>query len=196
MKRTSMFAGVALALLSGLTLGLSGCNDGGVRTVKGDWYAYHQDYLRYAAGRGPIQTVVRGNAFNNVSPGTFTDTVISEMQDQPLGVGEVSFEPAEPSDLKGPVYVSLVFNPESGFGSYDACRRERVASAGGGPKPGEAARVVAAFCSTQKLLSGTEGVVSLSGPNDPKFGELIRYVMIDLFPLSNPNLGPSCDSCP
>jgi len=41
MKRTSMFAGVALALLSGLTLGLSGCNDGGARTVKGDWYAYH-----------------------------------------------------------------------------------------------------------------------------------------------------------
>ena len=196
MKRTGLFASVGLALLSGPVLGLTGCNDGGVRTVKGEWYAYHPDYLRYAAGRGPIQTVVRGNAFNNVSAGAFSDTVIGEMQDQPLGVGHVSFAAAEPSDLKGPVYVSLVFNPESGFGSYDACRPERVASAGGGPKPGEAARVVAAFCSTQKLLSGTEGVATLNGPNDPKLGELIHYVMIDLFPPTNPNLGPSCDSCP
>lgn len=194
-SRLMAFGG--LALIAGTVLGLGACTNGsGVHTVKGDDYAYHQDYLRYAASRGPVQTVVRGNAFGAGADGEFAGRVIGEMQDRPLGVGKVEFEPAEPAGLKGPVYVSMVFNPEPGFDSYDACAPERVDAAGGSAKAGQPARVVAAFCSTERLLSGTVGEATINGPDDPRFGELIRFVMLDLFPPRNPNLGPSCDSCP
>lgn len=57
-------------------------------------------------------------------------------------------------------------------------------------------QLVAAFCSSQRLLSGRVGMADgLKDADDPRFATLIRLVMIDLFPPYDPNLGPSCDSC-
>lgn len=193
--RQIAYAGAALASIAMV----AACANDGVRTVKGDNYAYSQSYLRYAAGRGPVPAIIRGNALPGLSQAAFAGRVLDEIKDRPLGVGPLSFAEVDPAKLgRAPLFVSFVFNPGPGFGSYDACNPAYAADAGGPVQPDGSARVVAAFCSSQRLLTETVGEVSgITGPDDPRFGKLMRVVMLDLFPPNDPNLGASpCDSCP
>jgi hypothetical protein len=188
-------AGVAFASI----VMLAACAIDGVRTVKGDNYAYSRSYLYYAAGSGPVPAIIRGNALPGLSQEAFSGRVLAEIKDRPLGVGPVTFAEVDPAKLgRTPLFVSFVFNPGSGFGGYDACTPAYAASAGGPARADGSARVVAAFCSSQRLLTETVGEVSgLTGPDDPRFGTLMRLVILDLFPPYDPNPGISrCDSCP
>jgi len=187
-------SGGAALLLVALAV-IAGCTDGTVRTVQGDYYGYRQVYLHYAASRGPVPALVRGTAFDGMSTRDFAQRVVEQMRNRPLGVGAIEFQTIEPDELETSLYVSLVFNPEPSFDSYDACDLQRADTAGRPTRPGHASRVVAAFCSTERLLSGTVGEATLTGPADPNFGKLIQQVLIDLFPPYDPDTG-ACDSCP
>lgn len=186
----------ALALAG--TLALASCTgEAGVRTVRGDWSGYSTTYLQHAANQGSLPTLVRGAAFPGQSADALEARVLGEMKDRPLGVGPIGFDALPTGAAKPALFVSLVFNPEPSFDSVAACDPARADRAGGPARADGTARVVAAFCSSQRLLSGTVGEASgLSDPADPRFGALVRLVMIDLFPPRDPNLGPSCDSCP
>jgi hypothetical protein len=181
-----------------LALVLAACTSSdGVRTVRGDWSGYSPSYLQYAAIKGSLPALIRGEAFPGVPRDAFAGRVLDEMKDRPFGVGALSFKALPAGSSKPPLFVSLVFNPEPSFDSAAACDPVMADRAGGPPNPDGATRVVAAFCSSQRLLSGTVGEASgLTGQADPRFGRLVRLVMVDLFPPREPNLGPSCDSCP
>lgn len=192
-----MKGSVAVGLLA-LAVAVAGCTDrGGVRTVRGDISAYSPTYLQYAASRGALPAFIRGEAFPGMPRQALETRVLDEMKDRPLGVGPLSFNAMPPGAAKPPLFVSLVFNPEPSFDSRAACEPARADRAGGPARPDGSTRVVAAFCSSEKLLSGTVGEAGgLSGAADPRFGQLIRVVMSDLFPPYDPNLGPSIPSCP
>jgi hypothetical protein len=196
MKLSKVMAPGVAAIGAAALLGASACSSGSVRTVRGDNYGYAPHYLHYAGSHQPVPALIEGNAIAGMPEHAFVSRVIDEMDDRPLGGGPIRFQPTDPAALKGPLYVSLVFNPEPGFDSYDACDPRRASEGGGAPRADRAARLVAAFCSTERLLSGTAGETEVSGPDDPRLAQLIRVVMIDLFPLRDPNLGPSCDNCP
>ncbi len=193
-----MKAAVAIIAMLAFALVVGACTSSdGVRTVRGDWSSYSSQYLRYAPAKGSLPTMVKGSAIKGLSDEAFTARVLGEMKDRPLGVGPLSFGAMPGGAAKPSLFVALVFNPAAGFDSGAACDPALADQAGGQPQPDGSARVVAAFCSSQRLLSGTVGEASgLAGADDPRLGELIRLVMIDLFPPRDPNLGPSCGSCP
>lgn len=193
--RGAMAAAATLVLAA---IGLAACaGPDGVRTVRGDWSGYSTSYLHYAANKGSLPALIRGEVFPGVARDVLEARVLGEMTDRPLGVGRLGFDSMPAGPAKPPLFVSLVFNPAPSFDSAAACDPARADRAGGPARADGTTRVVAAFCSSQRLLSGTVGEPNgLSGEADPRFGELVRLVMIDLFPPHDANLGPSCDSCP
>ena len=143
-----------------------------------------------------MPTLVRGSAFNGSSAESFTTQVLKEVNGRPLGVGPLSFDAMPAGAAKLALFIAMVFNPAPSFDSYAACDPAQADQAGGAPRPDGSVQLVAAFCSSQRLLSGTVGMADgLKDADDPRFATLIRLVMIDLFPPYDPNLGPSCDSC-
>ena len=194
--RTTHMASVLAMLVAALAVGACAGN-AGVRTIRGDWSGYSPTYLQYAASKGSLPTLVRGEAVSGAKGDEFAGRVLGAMKDRPLGVGPISFEAMTPASDKPPLFVSMIFNPDPSFDSVAACDPIRADRAGGPARPDGTTRGVAAFCSSQRLLSGTVGEAgALSGAADPKFDELVRLVMIDLFPQRDPNIGPGCTSCP
>lgn len=188
----AMIGALALALVAGAC-----ASPGGVRTVKGDWYGYSPHYLQYAASRGSLPTIVAGSAVPNVAKPDFDRRVLDEMSGRPLGVGPLKFELMGSGGAKPPLFVSLVFNPELSYGGYEACDPALAGAAGRPAQRDGSTRVVAAFCSSQRLLTSTVGEADgLTGADDPRLVQLIRLVMVDLFPLRDPNVERSCTSCP
>lgn len=183
---------IAVAVLA---VGLVACAGlGGVQTIRGDWVAYSTQYLRYAASKGSLPTIVSGGAFADASAEAVEAHVLAELSARPLGVGPIAFVRYPFGQATPALFVSMVFNPAPSFDSMAACAPERAAAAGGQPSPDGSIRVVAAFCSSRQLLSGSVGYAdSLSGLGDERFNRLIHLLSMDLFPLRDPNLGSGDD---
>ena len=190
---------IAALMVLAVTLVVGACAqiDTSVRTVKGDWSGYSQSYLQQAAKLGSMASIVAGRAFAGGSADAFRASVLNEVNGRPLGVGPLSFKAMPQGAATPALFVSFVFNPEPSFDSNAACDPAKANQAGGAPLADGSVRLVAAFCSSQRHLSGTVGMADgLASTDDPRFAALIRLVMIDLFPPHDPNFGPSCDSCP
>jgi hypothetical protein len=181
-----------------LALGLVACADfGGVRTIRGDWTGYSLKYLQYAASKGSLATIVSGGAFAGTPESDVAAHVRAELSERPYGVGPIAFVPYPLGETTPALFVSMVFNPAPSFDGWAACDPARAAASGGEPRPDGALRVVAAFCSSQRLLSESTGYAEgLSGLADERFNHLIHLLAMDLFPLRDPNLGVGCDDCP
>lgn len=186
---------IAIAVLS---VSLAACAGlGGVRTIRGDWTGYSPGYLQYAASKGSLATIVSGDAFAGTPTNAVEEHVLAEMSNRPFGVGPIAFVRYPFGQNTPALFVSMVFNPGPSFDSWAACDPERAPAAGGQARPDGSIRIVAAFCSSQRLLSGSVGYADgLSGLGDERFNRLIHLLSMDLFPPRDPNLGGGCDDCP
>jgi hypothetical protein len=165
--------------------------------------SYDRAYIADVAERGGMPLVLRGDPFpgNN---GPFAEQVATALTDAHFGPAFTVFaDPAEAPD--GSAKTVLVVNPKRPVNSGNVCRTGTTGTPGDGPdggpdgdsdgsSQGSAAgsagtlEFTIAFCSANRRLSSMRGrLADVSGPEDPRIGELFRQVAIQLYPPRNPD---------
>lgn len=183
-------AGLARAVvLGGLVVGLVACTGvtpSGVVAQRGQWEFYSPSYVHYTTAPGEVRTIIFGAPFG-MDQAEFERRVTDLMAKRPLWSSAAKYVTGPSEKARAAMYVVLVFNPPVSYDGQDACAKK---DKGGGPAGGEV-RLVAAYCSTVHMLSEvTASASDVSGPNDPRFAQLIRQTMILLFPNKSPHFGP------
>jgi hypothetical protein len=179
----------ALALLlAGLTL--SGC--AGASVISHNYYssAYSPDHVQLAAASGTAIAAIRNNPF----PGDHGNAgVLAAMQGRNLGPRMYFSQTPRPDDKYG-YKVILDFGPPGPNSAYQ-CQGESTPPANS--PPAGPIDVTATFCVGDRLLTDASGTVSgATGPDDPRFRQLIGDVMVALTPPYDPSRGgcsgPDC----
>ena len=168
MKTFLRFAIVAFALAA------AGCSDVVIQDAPGvtSRTSYYPGEIEYATRKGAIATTVLGNPFGGPKE-EFDTRVLGLMKHQNRGV------PAEfvatQGDRTDQVFnVVVAFNLPANIPARRLCKDPAALSTT--PHAGNL-RMTAAFCHVGSLQSGTFGIANnLSGPDDPKFAELVRGV--------------------
>lgn len=175
--------------LGGLLTGLAACAGlapSGVTTQRGQWDFYTPNYVHYTTAPGEVNTVIFGTPFG-MEQAQFERRVTDLMYRRPFWSSPAKYVTGPSEKARQAMYVVLVFNPPLSYDGHDACAKK---DQGGSPVSGEV-RLVAAYCSTVHMLSEvTARATDVSGPNDPRFEQLIHQTMIQLFPTRPPNIGP------
>ena len=161
--------------------------------------SYDRAYIADVAERGGMPLVLRGDPFpgNN---GPFAQQVATALTDAHFGPAFTVFaDPAEAPD--GSAKTVLVVNPKRPVNSGNVCRTGTTGTpddspdgGSGGSSQGSATGSAGsldftiAFCSANRRLSSMRGrLADVSGPEDPRIGELFRQVAIQLYPPRNPD---------
>lgn len=131
----------------------------------------HRDYVIAKGGR----VDVIGNPF--AVPKADLELVVTNVLNTSHFGGR--FKLAEEAIAGTPYRIVVAFNAELVTGNQSLCSRP--------PSPGAARadgqiHVQAAFCSSERLLSSTQGRVAASRLGDPGFRHLINLVGFELFP--------------
>jgi hypothetical protein len=164
-----------LLLVAG-ALWLAGC--AGAPTVY-NARIYHdrwQDFF-YGGGTPEYRAVVWGNPFD--TPKAATEAVVIASIERAYNNARASFSTSP--ELVNPLvpYVSMVFNANrisSGApcGNLDVLRPV--------PAPSGNVRLLAALCRAGTTLTAAQGFVDgVSGPDDPRFRQLVYQIAIKLF---------------
>ncbi len=139
---------------------------------------YTVEDFSLAARNGEIMTRVFGDPFAAPREG-FAARVTGMMKGANLG-REVTYTGAPAGGGSGNYHVALAFNPTPRTTADEICAgppSDPMAS-GAGP-----VTLLAAFCHGHGLRSTASGHArNLSGPDDPRFRELVRGVTLALFP--------------
>jgi hypothetical protein len=160
----------ALLLVAG-ALWLAGCS-GGPTVYNAQIYHDRWPDFFYGGSTPEYLAVVWGNPF--ATHKAATEAVVIEFIERAYNHAGTSFStsPREYNPLVP--YVSMVFNADharSGLPCGDLSKLRP------GPAPSGNVRIQAALCRT-----GVEGVVeNVSGPDDPKFRQLVYQVAVKLF---------------
>lgn len=173
----SLFAVLAAAGL------LAACS--GVPALeRGDYAAaYRITELHHAARNEGVPVTVVGNPFG-LSDEAATAETAGQLRVPGWGP-QVAFRPRVAGD--GGYGLVLAFDPPRRTTPQQVCQvqfgqpLERV------PSEGET-RVVAAFCNGGPLSSTRAGFAGASGPDDPRYGELLAQLALTLFPAVNPDM--------
>jgi hypothetical protein len=149
--------------------------------VVNDPYAhpkYVQDEELYAARGGGIRVEVAGDTFG-MPYEAFADRVVGIMSRNYYRPG---FFTREVSRVTDPRYrVVMMFNPHASVGGHALCTAPQPYQ----PVPraqGARTSLLAAFCGGPEALSETNGWAVVTGPDDPRFGELVMAVTNSVFP--------------
>jgi len=143
------------------------------------WSSYDPTEVNGAQGGRRLPTLVAGNPFA-VPQQEVVDAVARAMTGgQPMDQSVA---------VKAPMRVMMLFNATTVTG-YRICDRSKpVAVADLGPRGGSV-DLVATYCrgdSPQtQVVASLNGV---SGPDDPRFADMIKQVTLSLFPFRNPDL--------
>jgi hypothetical protein len=165
------------AAMAAIALFLSACS--GVRVIEiVGTQNYYNGAFEFATQSGSIKTIVLGSPFGKEA-GPIDAVTTGYMKGANRGP-VVTFEPARWTKPGNAFRVVVVFNGRVPFGHEAICKYGPDI----GSDPGLAtARMDAAFCQGDYLLSSAEGYVDgLTGPDDPRFGELVKAVTLALIP--------------
>jgi len=166
-------------------LGLAGCTGNAV--VSHSYYnsAYSPDHVQLAAASGTAIAAIRNNPFPEDRGNA---GVLAAMQGRNLGP-RMYFSQTPRSDDKYGYKVILDFRPPGPSLAYQ-CQGESTPPANA-PASGSI-DVTATFCVGDRLLTDAAGTVSgATGPDDPRFRQLIGDIMVALTPPYDPSRG-SC----
>lgn len=137
---------------------------------------YTVEDFQLAALNGEIMTRVFGNPFA-VPRDSFAGLVTGMMKGANLG-REVIFTGTPAGRGSGYYHVALAFNPTPRTTADEICAGPPADPPVTGP-----VTLLAAFCRSDGLKSTADGSAgNLSGPEDPRFRELVRGVTLALFP--------------
>lgn len=141
--------------------------------------SFHTDVRAVATqvrGAGDIFLVVDG-AESVGSPEPVQNAVMAAIQGRPGSVNP-SYTLSEADAGQTTSTVRVVLNGPKAMTGPDICRGE-----GAGSNEGDEIRVALAFCQGERALSSIKGrAPKASGPDDPKFVELLQTAARELFP--------------
>jgi hypothetical protein len=157
-------------------LALAACDDQ-VQVEKAN--SFHTDVRAVATqarGAGDILLVING-AESIGSPESVQNAVRDAMQGRPGSVNP-SYTLDEAGAGQATSTVHVVLNGPKAMTGPDICRGEGAAS-----NPDNETRVALAFCQDERALSSIKGKApKATGPDDPKFVELLQTAARELFP--------------
>jgi hypothetical protein len=170
-------------LLAGL--GLYACT--GASVISHSYYnsAYSPDHVQLAAASGTAVAAIRNNPF---AADRDNAGVVAAMQGRNFGPRLYFSQTPRPDDKYG-YKVILDFRPPGPSSAYQ-CQGESTPPTSA-PPSGQI-DVTATFCVGDRLLTDAAGTVSgATGPDDPRFRQLIGDIMVALTPPYDPSRG-SC----
>ena len=167
-------------LLSTLTVfsafALRACQVVLVEDSPGPRASYYDGDFEYAAHKGGIYTIVKGNPFGG-SQKDFANLVRTKMKNQARAGRPVSFVGSRDNSTYKPYKVVVAFNPGNRDGD-DLCQSQEYPQS-----TGNTTKVVMAFCFGDTLQSSSTGWVDgLNGVNDSKFTELVTETTNAMIP--------------
>lgn len=159
------------------------CSNSGVVLSPTSFYgAYTPTVLNYAATSGGILVEVVGNPFD-VPKADLERAITGAMTGSHFGPA-VDFVSAPPEGFRSPYRIVMVFDSTQGYTQIKLCGQTGSIA----PGAGESVKVHTALCAADKPLTGLWGRVSdVTGPDDPKFRQLISRITINLLPPFNPD---------
>jgi len=172
---------LVLLILAGAA---SACSPGSVVLSPTNFYiTYTPSVVNSAAASGGMLVEVVGNPFD-VAKADLERTITSDMKGAHFGP-PVNFVTAKPEGFTSPYRIVMVFDDTQGYTTAKLCKEGTSIEPGTG---GEYVRVHAALCAAQQPLTGVNGRVGeVTGPDEPKFRQLIRQVTTNLLPPQNPD---------
>lgn len=171
--------GMSRVIVPVAALMITGCSSVIVEDLAGPRFSYFDGDFEHATNKGSIVTLVTGNPFG-IDQTQFGNAVRRDMRNQVDVATEANFVAADDGATVPPYRVVVAFNPPSHIGNHELC--ENGAKTPGRP-PSNNVEVRMAFCYGDSLKSGSAAWVSgLSGPTDPRFGELVRKAAHSLVP--------------
>ena len=168
-----------------LALGLQACANTAV--VHYSYYnsAYTPGHVDLAASIGHSLAVIRDNPFPQDPDNR---GVVAAMQGRNMGPRMYFAQVERPDDRYG---YKVILDFGGSRGGADECTRPATPAAKTPPQ-GEIA-VFASFCVGNVLLTDALGSISgATGPEDPRFQQMIGDIMVALTPPYDPNRGRSC----
>ena len=176
----------SIATALGLLAMTAGCS--GVRVYEPlDGQNYYDGAFQYATQKHEIDTVVLGTPFGPAASDDIAAITTAHMKGATEGP-VVSFKPvawAGAGDGNNGFRVVVLFDGKSPFIDDDLCKDGPSIETAPGASP---VTMHAAFCEGPNLISSASGEVgSLSGPQDPKFRQLVREVAHAMIPAVDKN---------
>jgi len=171
---------LSLVILAGAA---SACTSTDVVLSPTSYYAaYTPTVLSYSATSGGILVEVVGNPFD-APKADLEQSITGAMAGSHFGP-RVDFVTTPPEDFRSPYRIVMVFDSAQGYTQAKLCAQTETIQ----PEAGETVRAHAALCAADQPLTGVNGRVSdVTGPDDPKFGQLIAQMTTNLLPPSNPD---------
>lgn len=161
---------------------LSACQ--GTTSSRGDYApGYRVSDLSLAARNDGVPLTVTGNPLG-MSNADATQAVIERFR-VPGWAPQVDFRTRTAQD--GGYGVVLVFDPPMATTPQQACGVQFGRDLPHAPQ-GDRHRVVAAFCNGGPVSSTRASFEPVSGPDDPRFRELLNQISLTLFPAYNPEM--------
>lgn len=172
---------VTLLILAGAG---SACSFNGVILSPTNFYVtYTPSVVNSAAASGGMLVEVVGNPFD-VAKADLERVITSDMKGAHFGP-PVSFVTTKPEGFTSPYRIVMVFDDTRGYTEAKLCKEGTSIEPGTG---GDYVRVYAALCAGTQPLTGVNGRVGeVTGPDDPKFRQLIRQITTNLLPPWNPD---------
>ncbi|GIK96040.1 MAG: hypothetical protein BroJett029_02490 [Alphaproteobacteria bacterium] len=174
----------AFALVAALAL--AGCSStpfgdaGKIHYVRVESGYSRSDFAYGAAGRD-MTTEILGNPFPGISQAAFDQAVTDAMQGAHFG--RPTHFTTTPDDSARPVYrVRMLWNGPLSANGGRLCDGTDF-EGGGGPHPDGEARLLVAFCRSDRPATYLVGSIGgVTGPDDPRFVSFVRQVTTQLFP--------------
>lgn len=166
---------LAILLIGALA---AGCMPGRIDRVK-VVQGYDPFQYRSVPYTKALRADVSGNPFG-MEQQAFNDLVSETIQ--PAGV--------QPSDAS-PYRIHLAFNGSTSVDGNSACR-----ASGGGASSGDMT-LVAALCSSnnEAMTYLTGSVADITGPDDPRFHQYLRFAVVKLFPAPDNDTRAANENC-
>src|SRR5690606_10757578 len=183
-KSSRSFArSTVLALcLASCGLLLAACQ--GATSSRGDYApGYRVSDLVLAARNNGVPLTVTGNPLG-LSDAEATQAIIERFK-VPGWAPQVAFRPRNAQD--GGYGVVLIFDPVLDATPQQACGVQFGRALPYAPQ-GDRHRVVSAFCNGGPMSSTRASFEPVSGPDDPRFQELLNQISLPLFPAYNPEM--------
>lgn len=141
--------------------------------------AYSRVDFAYAGSGRDMRTEIYGNPFPEVAQADFDEAVTSAMYGAHFG--PATHFTTQPDNSARPAYrVRLLWNGPRSANGNNLCGDHDYQ--GGGKEPNGTARLIAAFCRSDRALSYLVGSVDgVTGPDDPKFVAFVRQATMRLF---------------
>lgn len=171
----------------GISLGLAACTGQTImysdaqHLPRGRQAQYDAWTLNYVASRGGMLTQVVGNPF--AVPKQEVEAVVTRIFTRDHPGPRFPFFTEPPDDYISPYRVVVLFNPARNANVSRLCERPQQPTWG---RDG-VVEVTAVLCTSERVVTKASGaVLGASGPQDPRFEDLMQQVVVLLLPVDTP----------